>query len=412
MLKNVKQKTKFSNLSKRITDSAPISILTIDKKGDITFVNEYFRTLSASASPLHRNIFELPFFIRENLCPEYEKLLKDGTPVKRDRCQTRNSLGEYKYMNIVAVPLRNSAKKIDGAISMAVDVTETVVAQTQLEKLNDDLEGRIIERTRQLSEANKKLEKALELETRFISDASHELRTPLSIIGLELELSGRDFRKKKKNPPKIFSAVNREMGKINEILADLILATTIERGKEEIKTLEFDLDDLARKSVKRLTPFAKEKEIKITYEIQGQSFRIHADKGKIEKLFLNIIRNAIKYGNKNGWVKVRLDAGLNNNQIKISISDNGIGIPAEELPYIFDRFHRTELSRKTGEGGFGLGLSICKWIVDEHKGSIDVDSAVSKGSTFTIILPKSSESDPLREQLFDLKYKRRTFKSK
>ena len=176
----------LSNLIKRIVDSAPVSIITVNKAGEITFVNEYFKNLSASKFPLYKSIFKIPFFVDEKLVPLYKKLLRDGTTFRKENCHTKNLKGEEKYINIVAVPLRDEKGDIEGCLSMATDVTEAVIAKLKLDNLNANLQKMVLRKTQQLYESNEKLKKSLKLKSQFIADASHELRTPLSIAKLNL----------------------------------------------------------------------------------------------------------------------------------------------------------------------------------------------------------------------------------
>lgn len=374
-----------------IIENAPISIMVIDKKGDITFVNKQFKMLTGSKAPLNRNIFKLPFFIRENLRPAYKKLLSDGTVVKKECCYTENLTKEPKYINITAVPIKNEKGLIAGAFSMAVDDTETVLARMKLERLNNELETKVIERTRQLSETNRKYGKSVEAKMQFIADASHELKTPLAIIKLSMELEGKKNREKKNIPSKLISTINKEIDKIDEVLSDLMFIGTIDGGDEKMAITEINLSDLISRVAQRLNFLSKEKNIKIIWKRNQKDIVIKGDRIKLEKLFLNIIKNAIKYGNKNGWVKIQLKKDLKKKSIRASIQDNGIGIPKNELPYIFDRFYRSTISKGNGESGFGLGLAICKWIAGRHNGYISVESSIGKGSLFAVTLPIDSK---------------------
>lgn len=139
-------------------DNAPMSIITIDKSGIITSANKYYRTFSKTKDFFNHSIFKSNFFNRDNLLEDYRKLLADGTFVKRENCWEKNSKGEDKYLKIIAVPLRDKDGNIEGALSMALDNTETVLYKNELEKLNRELEIRVKERTIELEEANKELE--------------------------------------------------------------------------------------------------------------------------------------------------------------------------------------------------------------------------------------------------------------
>lgn len=375
----------MDEFNRRIIKSAPISIMILDKKGNIVFVNEHFKELSKTKIPTKSNIFNIPFFVKEKLSGSYRDLLSKGTPIKKEACFTTNSKGKAKYINIVAVPLKDRGGEIEGALSMAVDVTETVSAKIELQDLNLELESRVAERTKKLFEVNRQLNESLELKQQFIADASHELKTPLSIMKLNIDMNKEDLLCEKPETKVLFSMIRNEIAKINEILDDLSLATMIDGSEKIIKTEKVDVDNTIDETVKRLSAIAQKKRIDVIWKKSKKKTVITGDKAKLEKLFLNLIRNAIKYGVKNGWIKVEL--ARVGKFVRVKIADNGIGIPKKELPNIFERFYRSTLSRQTGEGGFGLGLSICKWIVDLHGGSIDVESEVDKGSVFRVKLP-------------------------
>jgi len=386
-VKTIQEIAKLNDLNKRILDSAPISIIIIDKKGVITFVNKYFRQISVEKSPLNKSIFKMPFFIREKLLPSYKKLLSEGTPFKKANCV---SIDGSEYINIIAIPTKDENGRINGAISMAVDVSETVRAKLKLDELNSQLENKIAEKTRLLSEANAKLEKSLKLRSQFISDAGHELRTPLSIAKLNLEFFKKQFPTENSPSVEILDSIDREINRVADILSDITFFTSIDEESVDSMNMEkIYLNKFLEDAAGRIKSLAVKKNIKVIFKKNKSNPVINGDKIKLEKLFLNIISNSIKYGKKSGWVKIYIEPDLKNKEIKIIISDNGIGIAKKDMPRIFDRFYRTGFSRHDGEGGFGLGLAICKWIVEKHNGKIVAESTAGKGSVFTVSLPKT-----------------------
>jgi len=373
------------SISRKIIDNAPLSIIFIDKGGFIRFANKYFKNLSASHSPVGKKIYNIPFFFKENLCPRYKELLREGKSFKKEGCRTINQQGEIKYLSITAVPIKDKRGHIEGALSMAVDMTETVTAKIELENLNLKLEKKIFGKTLQLRKINQKLSRHLKLKSRFISDASHELRTPLAIIKLNLDFAEKEAKKNKRFSA-AFKAMGIEVEKIASILSDLSLITAIDEGREEFSTKHTDLIKIIQSACSRMRFFAKNKNIDII-EPKKKNFRIYADPEKMERLFTNLIKNAIKYGKRKGWIKITVWSLKD--RAKITVSDNGIGIPKDDLGHIFDRFYRSNIGQSRGEGGFGLGLAVCKWIAEQHKGSISVKSVLGKGSSFTVCLPKN-----------------------
>ena len=375
--------SELNDFNRNMIDSAPMSIMVVNKNGNIVFVNQFFKEVSAEKRPFLKNLFNMKFFNDLGLCDDYKELLKTGKILKKENCP---SLNGKKYFNIVAIPLKNKDGEIDGALSMALDVTETALAKLKLNKLNSELEEKVLQKTQLLYEANKKLEKVLEVRSKFISDASHELRTPLTIAKLNLEFYRKQFSDN--DVVEAMTLVDNEINKVSDILSDISFFTKIDENPDERNNTEkIDLLTLIENCSKRLKVLADEKNIDIIIKNKESNLLVSGDKAKLEKLFLNIIGNAIKYGKKSGWIKIGLGLDAEKKSVIVIISDNGIGISKKDLPYIFDRFYRANLSKKRGEGGFGLGLAICKWIVDKHYGSIDVKSTLNRGTIFTIKLP-------------------------
>ncbi|RLC38004.1 hypothetical protein DRH27_03330 [Candidatus Falkowbacteria bacterium] len=376
----------LNEFNEKILNNAPVSIMVINKKGDITATNDYIKYLTKSDGYVGKNIFQLSFFKNKELTDKYKKLFKTGVSFSKNNCQTINKEGQTKYLNIIAVPLKNNKGKIESAISMALDNTEEVVIKEKIEKLNENLEKTIIQRTRQLNEANKELARVLELKSKFISDASHELRTPLTIIQGNLDLAIREADIKKGWTPDLFDSINNEIQRMSGILNELTLLTDVDANTEHLSYEKINLNAMVDIMVHTTKVLALKKNIKIKFNPKKQkNLEIMGDEEKIEKLFLNILRNAIKYTDKKGLIKISLEKG--NKEARIIVEDSGIGIPKEDLLYIFERFYRVDKARSRKEGGTGLGLSICKWIAEAHGGYISVESELNKGSIFTIHLP-------------------------
>ncbi len=367
-----------------ILDNIPVSIITIDKDGNITSTNKFFKNFSGKNNHSEHNVFKDEFFIRENLVDDYKKLLTNGTIIKKDHCYERTSDGKEEYLNILAVPIKNTEGNIIGAVSMASDNTEAVVYKNELLKLNEDLEEKVKQRTEALDNVNKELSKVLELKSIFMADISHEFRTSLTIMQCSLELISKSGDIKKENLD-LYNNIVTEIKRVATMLTDLSLLTKSDSLDSRSHHKEVDLDIIASSICKEMSIIADEKEIKIEYKKSSSPVSIVADKDEIEKLLMNLIRNAIKYNKKGGWIKVSTE--LKNERALLKVQDSGIGIPEKELPNIFERFYRVDKSRTRKEGGSGLGLAICKHIVENHGGKITVESKVGEGSIFTVILP-------------------------
>lgn len=266
------------------------------------------------------------------------------------------------------------------------DITERKLAEMELEKLNKELEHKVKRRTRQLEQANKRLQEILDLRSKFIADASHELRTPLTIIQGNIDLLLRSIHPDCPGENKeMLDTVNNEVEHMSGILSDLTVLSNAEAGDDRMSFEAVDLSALVETIIQSLRVLAEKKSITINYEKIFPELITLGDETKLERMLMNLVRNAIKYSDEGGWIRINLEK--DEKEIKINIEDNGIGIPEKDLPYIFERFYRVDKARSRSEGGSGLGLSICKWIAETHGGYISVKSVVDQGSAFTVHLP-------------------------
>lgn len=375
-------------LSRKFLDNAPMSVVLIDANGFIKSANKYYKNFSKTGHYLNHNIFESEFFKRENLIDDYKKLFQDGTFVRKDRCFELNNKGEEKYLNIVAVPLKDKDGNIEGALSMATDNTESVVYRNKLKQANEELETRIQERTRELDKVNEELSEVLKLKSTFMADVSHEMRTSLAIIQCNLELITRQLVVDKVNQDpneESYQHIFSEIRRMSTMLEDLTLLATTNSSKQMLECGRVDLNEKIMHVCKSLKVLADEKNISIKYDNPFGNLEIHADENKIEKLLINLIKNAIRYNNPDGWIHITVEK--EENRIILKVKDGGIGIAQEHLPYIFERFYRADKARSRNEGGSGLGLAICEWVVKSHGGAIFAESKIGSGSLFTVQLP-------------------------
>jgi heavy metal sensor kinase len=228
-----------------------------------------------------------------------------------------------------------------------------------------------------------RLEEAFNKQRQFVADASHELRTPLAIIQAESSLA----LGKRRTPSEFkrsLELVSQEVAYMSDIVGKLLLLARSDAGVEPVDFQEVDLRDLFVEISQDVEALAQEKGLRFTLGSMD-SLTIKGDKLKLRQLFLIIVDNAIRHTPGGGSISgslVRKDGSA-----VASIGDTGIGIPAEHLPFIFDRFYRVDKARSRAEGGMGLGLSIAMTIAKSHGGEIEVESQVGVGTTFRIILP-------------------------
>lgn len=230
-----------------------------------------------------------------------------------------------------------------------------------------------------------RLQTSFDSEKQFTSDASHELRTPTAVIISQSEyaLSQREDPKEMEESLQVILKQSRKM---SSLISQLLLLARADRAKGNQFIFErINFSELTEIVTEELMILAEENNIQITNTIE-ENLYVKADQTLLTRLLMNLLTNAITYGKPNGTVKVRLFQ--QQNEVVCEIEDDGIGISEHHLEKIWDRFYRVDASRTSSENGnTGLGLSMVKWIVELHRGTISVESELGRGSTFIFRLP-------------------------
>ena len=267
---------------------------------------------------------------------------------------------------------------------------DTIVATTQQINRADDLSRRIPykhlpnDEVGQLvlafNQTLERLETIFTSQQRFLADVSHELRTPLTVIKGNVGL----MRRMKTVDEETLVSIDEEVNRLTRLVGDLLLLAQAETGKLPLQKESLELDALLFEVLSEMHVLAGDKlTIKLT---EIDQIQILGDRDRLKQVLLNLISNAIQYTPEGG--EVILSLSKVDKKARLLIRDTGPGIPATDLPHIFDRFYRTEKSRtRSKTPGFGLGLSIAHWIITKHNGKIDVESEEGKGTTFEILLP-------------------------
>jgi len=274
---------------------------------------------------------------------------------------------------------KKSLKPVDQITKAAVKISSSNLDE------RIDIKGRKDELSRLADTFNAmigRLKDSFQRINQFSIDVSHELKTPLTILKGETEVA---LRKERSNEEyrQLLQSNLEEIDRMAQIIDDLLLLSKADRKDVKLNIENISLRDLIADVCMKMKIFADKKEITLIVD-ELADVRLSGDELKLRRMLWNIIENGIKYTPKDGVVTV--SSYTNNGCVCIDVRDNGIGISADDVKYIFDRFYRADRSRKR-ESGSGLGLSISKWIAEAHKGAIEVTSQPAQGSQFLIKLP-------------------------
>ena len=228
-----------------------------------------------------------------------------------------------------------------------------------------------------------------ELRREFVSNVSHELRTPLTGIKSYAETLMEPESLSPEEIQRFSSVIVDEADRMTRLVRDLLTLSRFDYGKAVRRAADFDISELLRRIYDLLRVEAKAFKHNLLLSVGRLPDSIFGDRDQIEQVLINIVTNAIRYTPEGGHISIEADSGPD--WVTISVRDNGIGIPQEDMPYIFDRFYRVDKARSRSMGGTGLGLAIAKEIMDNHGGSLDVHSRQGKGTAVTLTLPLTAE---------------------
>jgi len=236
--------------------------------------------------------------------------------------------------------------------------------------------------------ARAEAEQANRTKDEFLATLSHELRTPLSAI-LGWSHLVRTGKLDKPQMSRAFETIERNARSQAQLIDDLLDVSRIITGKLQIEPRAVDLCAVIDAAVEAVRPAFEAKKVKVETALEASGCAVPGDPNRLQQIFWNLLSNAIKFTPAKG--KVRVEAKRVDGQVRVSVSDTGIGITSEFLPYIFDRFRQADGSTTRVHGGLGLGLSIVKHLVQLHGGSVEVESeGDNRGATFTVSLPLST----------------------
>lgn len=275
---------------------------------------------------------------------------------------------------------------VNSVAHAAQNVTgSTLTQQIPLRGAGDELDH-LIDSFNQMTE---RLHQSFEQIRRFSTDVSHELRTPITAIRGQLEVALFTAETPEQYRESIINAME-DIEKLSSIVRALLLLSQAESGQVVLQKAPLDLREVVTDLVDQFQIPAEEKDVRLTAEVEPCA-PVEADHMQIERLLSNLLSNAVKYTPKGGSVRVIVGPAREQGWTKLSVEDTGVGIPAENLPHIFDRFYRVRNAQTNAIQGLGLGLSFVAWIVEAHGGRIDVASNSGEGTRFTVLLPSGRE---------------------
>ncbi|GGH18004.1 histidine kinase [Cribrihabitans marinus] len=237
------------------------------------------------------------------------------------------------------------------------------------------------------------MEQAGQMRRDFVANVSHELRTPLTALMGFIETLRGAARDDAKARDRFLGIMEAEANRMNRLVGDLLSLNRVESEERVRPAKRLDLGTLLSSALATLRPLADEAGVELNLTVGQDPVEVPGEPDQLRQVVVNLVENAIKYGGAGGSVDVALtvldhDAAMRGPAARIEVTDHGPGIDPVHLPRLTERFYRVDSHRSREMGGTGLGLAIVKHILNRHRGRLRVDSAPSKGATFTVILPR------------------------
>jgi len=274
---------------------------------------------------------------------------------QRESLRLSRGPSEGREMEVSAVPLGENSAQMEGAVVLFRDTTHV----------------------RQVEEMRRE----------FVANVSHELRTPLSIFRGYLETLLDDPHQPPGELLRILEIMERHSDRLNALVEDVLSLARLESPGAELDLSEVDLAELLHSIMRDWEKRFAAKQLKSHLNFPGNLPLLQADENRVQEVIYNLLDNAVKYSQPGGTVFLR--AEIEGDRVRISVADQGVGIPEADLPRIFERFYRADKARSRELGGTGLGLSIVKHIVQLHGGTVEAASEPGKGTTISVLLPVS-----------------------
>lgn len=308
----------------------------------------------------------------------------------------KSKSGRGVWVNTTIVPFIDESGQPYEYVAIRTDISEQKKIEKELEEkarsltlMTNNLEDLVRLRTTELEEANRQLSELNKIKSEFVSVVSHELRTPLTSIKSFAEILQDDIDElDSKSTQRFLSIINEEAERLGRLINDLLDLQKMESGKATWADEDVDIVPLLVESVETFSQACSDKGLTLEVDVGEKRLVLNLDGDRFKQLIINLLSNALKFTEQGG---VELHLSVNDNAVNIVVADTGMGIAAAELDKVFDSFYQVDSSAKRKAGGSGLGLKVCKEIVEHYHGRIWVESEFGDGSRFFVTLPLSNE---------------------
>ena len=374
----IKQAEEQLRLHETALESAANAVVITDRRGYITWTNTSFTSLTGYSfeEVVGQDIRILKSDRHDHAFYQNQWDTILSGKVWQGEVINQKKDGSLYTEEVTITPVYDQNGEISHFIRIKQDVTERKRGEEAIRKAHETL---------------KELD---QLRSQFFSDISHELRTPLTVIRGEAEVTLRGKEKPVAEYKTVLERIVQLTNQVNKLVGDLLFLSRSESGTIEIAKCPTQLLDILLEVHREARVLAERKHITVTLNSRDDTpIIVNGDPQRLRQLFMIIIDNAVNYTKPRGAIEVDLESDGAN--ARVVVADNGVGIPEEDLPHVFQRFYRVKQGRQdVAQSGSGLGLHIAKWIAETHMGTVSIASVLDRGTTVTIELPLHGSGTP------------------
>lgn len=336
-----------------VLGAMPDGLAVVDERRSVQLMNPEFRRIFGVGEKVGTLLELVRNASADRLAAE---AIRRQEP-QRESVEIIRGGAEPREMEITAVPFREDSADVKGAVILFRDISHF----RKVEQMRRD----------------------------FVANVSHELRTPLSILRGYIETLLDDPQQPPGELRRILEIMDRHSDRLNALVEDVLSLARLESPGMELHLAEIELPGMLHAIMRDWEKRFAAKQLKSHLNFPANLPRLHADETRLQELIYNLLDNAVKYSKPGGTVFLRAEPA--GDAVRISVRDEGIGIPRDDLPRIFERFYRADKSRTSQQPGTGLGLSIVKHIAQLHGGTVEAESEIGKGTTISVTLPTKHE---------------------
>jgi PAS domain S-box-containing protein len=362
-----------------LTDSMPQCVWAARGDGEIYYCNRIWSEYAGEDAGI--TFFDaISEDELQDVRKAYQAAIVAGKPLEREQ-RLRRKDGTWRWHLCRMVPEKDERGRVSGWICTATDIDQ----QKRIEEANKALLA-------SEKDARKQAEIANRTKDEFLATVSHELRTPLNaILGWTRML--RTGAVEPKALARVLETIERNARAQTQLVEDILDVSRIIAGKLRVKIQRTDLHAVARGAADAVRPAAEAKGVELAVKLQPGSEEFCGDPDRLQQVIWNLLSNAIKFTPKDGTVELRIERA--SSDVRVMVSDTGVGIPQTALPHVFDRFWQADSSITRAQGGLGLGLAIVRHLVEVHGGTVQAESeGEGKGALFTVQMPMRAVAPP------------------